>query len=594
MTSTLYLISSRGDAESLDRKISPILSSASWMSNGGHASSLMPFTRQGNQLFLNGRALPATWSQRSQRIGISDASLIGVLGVECLNTADSSKQPIQWFSQSDRDVPVLSTWMDQQYRYLDITPLAQQNGWTVDPTGNVLQITTPPSRVLGIRQGQQDWGDRIVVELDRPTPWQITEQNEQAIITIDASVDPSLLRSLESRAGRLLKSISVESRGNQTLVQLDIPPNLRSHVWTLANPNRLVMDIRSDRIPERDILWSPGIRWKQQMVNAGSNSQYPVVWLEVDPRQPELLLKPIWSNPSAAIGIAPLLTTAQRWQAVAAVNGGFFNRNNQLPLGAIRQDNRWISGPILNRGAIAWDDAGNIAIGRLSIQETIQTSTGEQFPVLHLNSGYVQAGIARYTSDWGSTYTTLTDHEIVVTVESERVIRQQVGSVGGQLTVPIPSNGYLLALRSYRTAANAIPIGTSLQRETYVLPSDFERYPHVVGAGPLLIKNRQIVLNPRSEQFSEAFIRQRAPRSAIGITDRNTLIVAAAYNSPHGTGPSLSEMAQIMQRLSVVDALNLDGGSSTTLYLGGQILNRSPQTAARVHNGIGIFMQPSF
>jgi exopolysaccharide biosynthesis protein len=47
-----------------------------------------------------------------------------------------------------------------------------------------------------------------------------------------------------------------------------------------------------------------------------------------------------------------------------------------------------------------------------------------------------------------------------------------------------------------------------------------------------------------------------------------------------------------MQTMGCINALNLDGGSSTSLYLGGQLLDRSPNTAARVHNGIGIFISP--
>jgi len=43
--------------------------------------------------------------------------------------------------------------------------------------------------------------------------------------------------------------------------------------------------------------------------------------------------------------------------------------------------------------------------------------------------------------------------------------------------------------------------------------------------------------------------------------------------------------------MGCIHALNLDGGSSTSLYLGGQLLDRSPNTAARVHNGIGIFLE---
>jgi exopolysaccharide biosynthesis protein len=66
-------------------------------------------------------------------------------------------------------------------------------------------------------------------------------------------------------------------------------------------------------------------------------------------------------------------------------------------------------------------------------------------------------------------------------------------------------------------------------------------------------------------------------------------MIAAIHNRVGGTGPNLTETAQLMQQMGAIDALNFDGGSSTGLYLGGQLLDRSPYTAARVHNGLGIF-----
>ena len=57
--------------------------------------------------------------------------------------------------------------------------------------------------------------------------------------------------------------------------------------------------------------------------------------------------------------------------------------------------------------------------------------------------------------------------------------------------------------------------------------------------------------------------------------------------------PRWQRLLTLFSKWVFVDALNLDGGSSTTLYLGGQILDRPPSTAARVHNGIGVFLQPS-
>jgi exopolysaccharide biosynthesis protein len=106
------------------------------------------------------------------------------------------------------------------------------------------------------------------------------------------------------------------------------------------------------------------------------------------------------------------------------------------------------------------------------------------------------------------------------------------------------------------------------------------------------VQNRQIVLDAKGEKFSDAFIAQKAVRSGICTTTTGNLIIAAVHNRAGGAGPTLAEHAQLMQLLGCVNALNLDGGSSTSLYLGGQLLDRSPNTAARVHNGIGIFLQP--
>jgi len=339
---------------------------------------------------------------------------------------------------------------------------------------------------------------------------------------------------------------------------------------------------------QRDIAWAPGLRWRQQFVNL-DQERLDVVWLEVSPRM-GIKLKPIWTNPDTLVGTAPLIQTAQRYLAVAAINGGFFNRNNQLPLGAIRRDSQWLSSPILNRGAIAWNDAGQFYIGRLTLLETLIGTNNVQLPISTLNSGYVHNGIGRYTPVWGATYTELSDNEIILVVQKNQVTNQLPGGKAGQTTVPIPQDGYLLTLRGNAASASKLPIGSFVRITSSTSPPDFDRYPHIVGAGPLLLQNRQIVPDAKAEHFSNAFIAQKAIRSGICTTARGTLIIAAVHNRTGDAGPTLAEHAQVAQLLGCVNALNLDGGSSTSLYLGGQLLDRSPSTAARVHNGIGIFL----
>ncbi|MBW4574370.1 MAG: phosphodiester glycosidase family protein [Aphanothece sp. CMT-3BRIN-NPC111] len=598
--------------------------------------------QQGNQVSLNGRVFPVAWSQwkqgKSISTGISDIGLMQTMGVDLLNTNNSTQQPAQWFNQRSL---LMSAQLRGAYRYLDITNFARSAGWRVQADGNVLQISSPPARVKNLQQQPQQEGIsdvpkpyRLVVDLDRPTPWQVSQERNEAIITIEGLADPTLIKrfppppppqpltpnpqlpisspspTLDSQPltpnpqlpisspsptpNLQPPSPIVESSQNQTKIRLNIPVGWRPRVSTVPNPNRLFIDIAPDAVAERDILWAPGLRWRQQFVNVGS-SRFPVVWLEVNQRQPGLSIKPIWSNPATLVGIAPLVKTAPLWQASAAVNAGYFNRKELLPLGAIRRDGRWLSGPILNRGAIAWNDAGNIKIGQLSLQETAIASTGERLPILFLNSGYVQAGISRYTPEWGPTYTPLTDKEILVVVQKNQIINAiTTGPAVNKTSYPIPSDGYLLTIRAKPELANLFAIGTALRIENMTTPTDFNGYPHILGAGPVLVQNRQIVLDAKAEKFSDAFIKEAAIRSVIATTASGNLMIAAVHNRAGGSGPTLAETAQIVQQMGAVNALNLDGGSSTSLYLGGQLINRSPSTAARVHNGLGIFLQPRF
>ncbi|MDF0554584.1 phosphodiester glycosidase family protein [Kamptonema sp. UHCC 0994] len=599
---------------------------------------------QGRQVSLNGNTFRGAWSQQpvggtsSFRTWIADVSLMEIAGIELLNSGDAAKQPVQWFSQSQTDG--LATRLTAQYRYLDITDFAKKVGWQISAEGNTLKISTQPAKLAAIRVGKQEWGSRIVLDLDRPTFWRLSYveppprtptpkpkdtpddptkptardtpddptkpqtpkptpqvRTQEWLITVDAVPDRTLI-ARNFGAGKHLQSLKVESSAKQTKIRVNIPLGWRPLVFTLGNRvgvasgrYRLVIDIRPDYLVERDILWAPGLRWRSQYRNLG-NSKFPVVWLEINPRQSGLKIRPILSNPPTDTGTAPLLQTAELSNVAAAINAGFFNRINRLALGAIRRDNQWLSGPILNRGAIAWNDNGDIKIGRLSLQETLITSKAERLAIAHLNSAYVQAGIGRYTAEWGTTYTPFSDGEIIVTVQNEQVTNQSPGGEAGKALFPIPANGYLLAIRSNPEAANQIPVGTSLRLETATVPADFNRYSYILGGGPVLVQNSQVFLDAKAEGFSDAYVKQTAIRSAVAIAANGNLLIVAIHNRAGGAGATFADIAQILQQMGAVDALNLDGGSSTSLYLGGQLIDRPAQTAARVHNGIGVFIQP--
>ena len=69
---------------------------------------------------------------------------------------------------------------------------------------------------------------------------------------------------------------------------------------------------------------------------------------------------------------------------------------------------------------------------------------------------------------------------------------------------------------------------------------------------------------------------RRNPRTIAGVTRRDhLLLVTVDGREPgHSVGASFDEEAAIMRSLGATDALNLDGGGSTAMVVGGQLLTQ--------------------
>jgi hypothetical protein len=569
----------------------------------------------GTEVILNGRVISLPWVQwqegDSLHTGISDTGAETMLGIELLSTNQYQIQPIHWFPYYQK-VP---TKFINPYRYLDLTEFAKIAKISLEVEGSRLKIDLPPTQVKKAYAAPELNGQKIIVELERPTFWQFSQGKDQGIIKIEAQATPELIElfqpqqptppTIEEDEGDKAKGsenetknqplFTIENSNNQAIITVNIPAGKNLRVSS-GNPNLLFIDIQPAVMLEREITWSPNIFWQQKylLISQDDSVQkkdlFFVSYLTVDLKDFNLDLRPITTNSNNMAGTAPLLKIAQNYAAIAAINGGFFNRNNQLPLGAIRKKGKWLSGPILNRGAFAWNEIGQVKIGRLRLQETLTTLRGERLVINYLNSGYIQPGISRYTTAWGSTYTTLTDKEIIVLIEEDKVKGQIHCEKAGEDSLTIPEKGYLLTIRKAENLASKLETDMQVKLDSFTVPGEFANYPNIIGAGPVLILNRQIVLDGETEKFSGAFNAQKASRSAIATTSDGKLLLVAVHKRVGGAGPTLLELVQILQNLGAVDALNLDGGSSTQLYLGGQIIDRSPATAARVHNGIGIFL----
>ena len=368
---------------------------------------------------------------------------------------------------------------------------------------------------------------------------------------------------------------------------------IRLRSLSLAKPWRLVLDGVGNRnvavqsrgeLPQDNAALAPfmqkGLVMEERTIKVGVK---PLRIFRVGGRLKSLglRLQPL-AKEGRQQGLSFLPELSRSANALAAINGGFFNRINQLPLGALRRDGTWLSGPILNRGVIAWSRDSTLHFGRLHLQQELQVNSAKRWRLGFLNSGYVQKGLSRYTPGWGSRYRALSGNEEALLIRSGRV-EQEWGEASLRRGVPIPTGTDLIVARG----GAALPASRGDRVKLFMWSrSELGLHTNVLGGGPLLMRQGRIVLDGRSETFSPSFLRLTAPRTVVGQGRHGQWMLTV-----HGAAtsdPTLLETALAAQQLGFTDALNLDGGSSTTLVVGNQTVMNGRGSTPRVHNGLGL------
>ena len=113
-----------------------------------------------------------------------------------------------------------------------------------------------------------------------------------------------------------------------------------------------------------------------------------------------------------------------------------------------------------------------------------------------------------------------------------------------------------------------------------------------IHAGPVLIDEEKINITVEDEVFFNTPISGVQPRSAIGFTDENELILMVVDGRQSDSrGVYLEELALLMSQFNCIEALNLDGGGSSALVADSRLLNRPlGRTSQReVMSAVGIF-----
>ena len=285
-----------------------------------------------------------------------------------------------------------------------------------------------------------------------------------------------------------------------------------------------------------------------------------------------LLLAPLTSCTSRPAAVADLPI---EWQPLHAVNSAlppgvraYQGVNDTLPLRAwyVRIDE---SDPAITTRVVMSDDATDN-------RETVSSFASDLGACVAVNGGYFNMSVtpARHGG------LLLTNGGIIepatrfVTRDSIRyqAVRAAIGFVEDDFHI-----------RWVTTLDNAVYTWPEPPSHQPGLPADSLDYGMAVewivrdalSAGPALIMDGDIRITADEEVFFGSSIPDVHPRSAAGKTaDGALLVLVVDGRQDLSRGVYLEELASLMLDLGAVEALNLDGGGSSTLVVNGTLLNR--------------------
>ncbi|MER5281280.1 phosphodiester glycosidase family protein [Streptomyces sp. NPDC002809] len=318
--------------------------------------------------------------------------------------------------------------------------------------------------------------------------------------------------------------------------------------------------------------------------------------------------------------------------ATAAVNAGFFVLDPKAgapgdPAGVGVYDGRLLSEPVNGRpGLVIRDDGRHSSVtrltwkGRIAGRDASQPLDGiDRVPGLIRNCGG--------TDD--DTPTSLPLHDVTCTDDDELVaFTPGFGSrtpSGDGVEAVLDTRGRVLEMRSPR--GGPLPAGGSSVQATGSRVAELTALAHVgrplrieatlrdgnghqvspspatgiLNGGPELVRDGSLHVTPATDgmvqpgnaSFYYGWVHKRNPRTLAGVDAAGrTVLVTADGRSTDALGLSIPESAAVARALGLRDAVNLDGGGSTTMVIDGEVINDPSDAAGERPVGDALLILP--
>ncbi len=336
--------------------------------------------------------------------------------------------------------------------------------------------------------------------------------------------------------------------------------------------------------------------------------------LRLDPRR--VTLRMVLAQ-DRVLGTETVPSMAARHGALAAINAGFFLPTGD-PAGLLVLDRLLVSDTDLQRGAVALTGGapGGHPLRLLfdQVRATLRirlragggrgakgktVSGGTQFiPIDGVDTARGPGRLVWFTPRFFEhTDTTTAGTDWVLEGNPLEVVEKRLFAV----RTTIPQNGAVLSYGGTELPAALERLDAGWRVEPQVVfqtargtkAGDWARADYVIGGAGLLLENGKLLDDWSVERLRAGFTTERHPRTFVGTDAAGSiwLVTIDGRNPFVSLGMRFDELQMLARRLGLRNALNLDGGGSTTMVVKGEVVNHpsDPGGPRRVSDALLVF-----
>ncbi len=278
---------------------------------------------------------------------------------------------------------------------------------------------------------------------------------------------------------------------------------------------------------------------------------------------------------------------AARHDAIAAVNGGFYRTNGE-PLGLLKVGGELVSDSGAPKGVVIIPAPGHpppLLFDQLAAKMTLTfTAEGQTWsvPIDGVDTTRERGKLMLYTPAYhADTDTAPTGTEWVLDGRPLRVATMRPGA--GR--TKIPRSGAVLSfggttLPPALTALTedvVVTLSTTWRSARGLPAATLDAARDIIGGAGLLRRDGALVSDWKTEALNpDTFTDVRHPRTMIGVDaqGRAWLVTVDGRLPNYSIGMTFADLQRLATRLKLTDALNLDGGGSTTMVVHGEVVNK--------------------